>query len=59
MAAKNHFIQDYAKAISPILKKLDCHIFFEPGRFLTGNGGILVAKFYKKNGEKFHSIDNR
>jgi len=47
-------IQDYAKAISPILKKLDCHIFFEPGRFLTANGGILVAQilYTKKNGEK-------
>jgi diaminopimelate decarboxylase len=47
-------IRDYAKAISPILKKLDSHVFFEPGRFLTGNGGILVAQIFytKKNGEK-------
>lgn len=47
-------IKDYAKAIFPILKRLNCHIFFEPGRFLTANGGILVAQilYTKKNGEK-------
>jgi len=47
-------IKDYANAISPILKKLDCHVFFEPGRFLTANGGILVAQvlYTKRNGEK-------
>jgi diaminopimelate decarboxylase len=47
-------IKDYAHAISPILKKLDCQIFFEPGRFLTANGGILAAQilYTKKNGEK-------
>jgi diaminopimelate decarboxylase len=45
---------DYAKAISPILQKLDCHVFFEPGRFLTANGGILAAQilYTKRNGEK-------
>jgi diaminopimelate decarboxylase len=47
-------IKDFAKAISPILKKLDCNIFFEPGRFLTANGGILAAQvlYTKKNGDK-------
>ena len=47
-------VKDYAKAISPILKKLDCHTFFEPGRFLTANGGILAAQvlYTKKNGDK-------
>lgn len=47
-------IRDYSKAISPTLKKLGCHIFFEPGRSLTANGGILVAQilYTKKNGEK-------
>lgn len=46
--------KDYAKAISPILKKLDCHVFFEPGRFLTANGGVLVAQilYTKRNGDK-------
>ena len=47
-------VKDYAGAITPILKKLDCHVFFEPGRFLTANGGILAAQilYTKKNGEK-------
>lgn len=47
-------IKDYANAISPIPKKLDCQIFFEPGRYLTANGGILAAQilYTKKNGEK-------
>ena len=38
----------------PKLKNLDCEIFFEPGRFLTANGGILVTKvlFNKKNNLK-------
>ncbi len=47
-------VNDYAKTILPILKKLDCCIFFEPGRYLTANGGILVAQvlYTKKNGEK-------
>ena len=25
-------------------KNLDCEIIFEPGRFLTANGGILVTE---------------
>lgn len=47
-------IKDFANAISPVLKKLDCDIFFEPGRFLTANGGILATQvlYTKKNGEK-------
>lgn len=47
-------ISDYAAVILPILKKLDCHILFEPGRFLTANGGILVSQvlYTKKNGDK-------
>ncbi len=47
-------VADYAKAILPTLKKLNCHVFFEPGRFLTANGGILAAQvlYTKKNGEK-------
>ena len=47
-------VKDYSRAITTILKKLDCHVFFEPGRFLTANGGILAAQilYTKKNGEK-------
>lgn len=43
-----------AKKIVPKLNKLKCEVFFEPGRYLTANGGILVTKvlFSKKNGKK-------
>ncbi len=41
---------EYANAILPTLKKLDCDIFFEPGRTLTANGGILATEvLYTKN----------
>ena len=41
---------DYAKAVLPTLKKLDCDIFFEPGRTLTANGGIVATEvLYTKN----------
>jgi diaminopimelate decarboxylase len=33
-------IREYAEA----LKKLKCRVFFEPGRYLNANGGILAAK---------------
>jgi diaminopimelate decarboxylase len=51
---ETYSIHEYAKAISPTLKKLNCHILFEPGRVLTANGGILAAQilYTKKNGEK-------
>lgn len=47
-------VKDYAQAILPTLKKLDCQIFFEPGRYFTANGGLLAAQvlYTKKNGEK-------
>jgi len=37
-------IQELAKGLIPKLKKLNCEIFFEPGRFLTANGGILATQ---------------
>lgn len=47
-------IQEYAKAILPILKSLNCEIIFEPGRYLTANAGILVTEvlYTKKNQKK-------
>jgi diaminopimelate decarboxylase len=42
--------QQLADALIPILKKVDCEIFFEPGRSLTANGGCLVSKvLYSKS----------
>jgi diaminopimelate decarboxylase len=51
---KSFGISEFVKVMLPKLKKLDCEIFFEPGRFLTANGGILVTKvlFNKKNNDK-------
>lgn len=37
-------IREYAEALMPKLKKLKCRVFFEPGRYLNANGGILAAK---------------
>ena len=47
-------IKEYAKAILPILKNLNCEIIFEPGRYLTANAGILVTEvlYTKQNQNK-------
>lgn len=47
-------ISELAKKTIPLFKKLNCEIIFEPGRFLTANGGILVTEvlYNKKNGDK-------
>lgn len=37
-------IQEFAAALIPLLKKTGAVIFFEPGRYLTANAGILVSK---------------
>ena len=47
-------ISQLAEAIVPIVKKLNVDLFFEPGRFLTANAGVLIAKvlYTKQNGNK-------
>lgn len=47
-------INEFAEKTIPLFKKLNCQIFFEPGRYLTANGGILVTEvlYNKKNGDK-------
>lgn len=47
-------INDFAEKTIPLFKKLDCEIIFEPGRFLTANGGILITEvlYNKRNGTK-------
>lgn len=46
---KPFLIDDFAKAIIPVLSKADCEIFMEPGRILTANAGALITKvLYKK-----------
>lgn len=47
-------ISDFAEKTIPLFQKLECEIIFEPGRFLTANGGILLTEvlYNKKNGNK-------
>ncbi len=41
---KTFTVKEIAGRIVPILKKLNCHVFFEPGRFLVANGGVLITR---------------
>jgi diaminopimelate decarboxylase len=47
-------IEEIAEKTIPIFKELQCKILFEPGRFLTANGGVLITEvlYNKKNGDK-------
>ncbi len=47
-------IKEFAKSLIPLLKNIECKIIFEPGRFLTANGGILISEvlYSKKNHSK-------
>lgn len=46
--------QSYADTLLPILKPLGLKILLEPGRFLSGNAGVLVTRveYIKKTGKK-------
>ena len=45
-------VREISDKIVPILKKLNCQIFFEPGRFLVANGGALITRvIYTKNND--------
>ncbi|HSI84914.1 MAG: diaminopimelate decarboxylase [Candidatus Methylacidiphilales bacterium] len=48
----------YAAAVVPLLKDLGLRILLEPGRFLTGNSGILVTEvlYVKNTGAKNFAI---
>lgn len=43
-----------AEVLIPILMSLNCDVYFEPGRYLTANGGLLLTKvlYTKKNQNK-------
>ncbi|HUX61266.1 MAG TPA: diaminopimelate decarboxylase [Ignavibacteriaceae bacterium] len=48
---------EFAKALIPILKKLDCKVILEPGRYLSANAGILIAQvLYTKVNHKKNFI---
>jgi diaminopimelate decarboxylase len=54
-------VRDYAEAIVPPLRELDVRILVEPGRFLVGNGGVLLTRvrYIKKTGaKKFAIVDS-
>lgn len=44
----------YGEALAPILAPLGLDIMIEPGRFLTGNAGVLLARveYFKRTGTK-------
>jgi diaminopimelate decarboxylase len=51
-------VRDYADAIVPPLRELDVRILVEPGRFLVGNGGVLLTRvrYIKRTGAKKFAI---
>ena len=54
-AAKNILTpQKYADRLLPFLKPLDLRILMEPGRFISGNAGILITRveYVKRTGKK-------
>ena len=50
--------QIYADTLAPLLKPLGLKILLEPGRFLTGNAGVLLTRveYLKKTGKKHFVI---
>ncbi len=53
--------KELADKLIPIFMQIDAEIIFEPGRFLTANGGVLLTEvlFTKKNshGKNFTVVD--
>ncbi len=50
----------FAEVIVPAIKELKCRLVLEPGRFITGNAGILVSRviFNKESGGKSYVIQD-
>ncbi len=52
--------EKYGEALTPLLRDLDLEILLEPGRFLTGNAGVLLTtvEHVKRNpGRNFVIVD--
>lgn len=51
-------MNELAEELIPIFKKVNCEIYFEPGRFMTANAGCLLTKllYNKTNGNKKYFI---
>ena len=52
------FPDEYAETVAETVGSLGCKLMFEPGRFLTGNAGVLVTKtvYVKEGGERRFAI---
>jgi diaminopimelate decarboxylase len=50
--------QKYAERLAPVLKGLGLRILMEPGRFISGNSGILITRveYVKQTGRKHFLI---
>jgi len=46
--------QKYARSLLPLLKPLGLRVLMEPGRFISGNAGVLVTRieYLKRTGKK-------
>jgi diaminopimelate decarboxylase len=46
--------KEFAKAVIPLISRLEVKLILEPGRFISGNSGILAARvlYVKKSGMK-------
>ncbi len=51
---KEPSIETYAEQVEKAFNGFDLKLVFEPGRFLVGNGGVLVSRvvYHKSNGDK-------
>ena len=51
--------KQFAEAVAPKLKPLGLSVRLEPGRFISGNAGILVTRveYVKQQGKKFLIVD--
>ncbi len=51
---------EYAKLVIPVIKRLNATLILEPGRFISGNSGVLLTRvvYVKKSGKKtFYIVD--
>ena len=51
-------LAEYATSIIPLLRPLQMEILLEPGRFLVGNAGVLLAEvlYRKQTGRKHFTV---
>ena len=50
--------EQYASAVRPILEPLGCRIILEPGRFISGNAGVLLTRVihFKQTGVRNFAV---